>query len=55
MEIWGDEESLENEKEKRNQNKDKVKQKKFEKRIKGIFLYLYNIVFTQSLSLWVIK
>lgn len=36
MEVWGDEEKLEDQKEKRNDNKDKVKRKKFEKRIKEL-------------------
>lgn len=41
MEVWGDEQSLEDEKEKREDNKDKAKRKKYEKRIKGTIFFIY--------------
>ena len=44
MEVWGNEQSLEDEKERREDNKDKAKRKKYEKRIKGSF-FLFSIYF----------
>ena len=36
QEIWETDEKLEAERERRNENKDKAKQKKFDKKVKGI-------------------
>ena len=43
MDVWGDEEKLEEEKEKRSDNKEKAKRKKYEKRIKGFLFFNNNI------------
>ena len=45
MEVWGNEQSLEDEKERREDNKDKAKRKKYEKRIKGSFFYFRFTLF----------
>ena len=35
LEVWGSEEAIEEEREKRSENKEKMKQKKFDKKVKG--------------------
>lgn len=42
LEVWGSQEALEEAKEVRQKNREKMKQKKFDKKVKGKWLHLYN-------------
>lgn len=41
LEVWGSQEALEEAKEVRQKNREKMKQKKFDKKVKGKWVYLY--------------
>lgn len=41
LEVWGSQEALEEAKEVRQKNREKMKQKKFDKKVKGKWIYLY--------------
>lgn len=42
LEVWGSQEALEEAKEVRQKNREKMKQKKFDKKVKGKWLHLYH-------------
>lgn len=42
LEVWGSQEALEEAKEVRQKNREKMKQKKFDKKVKGKWLRLYH-------------
>lgn len=53
LEVWGSQEALEEAKEVRQKNREKMKQKKFDKKVKGKWLHLHHegllCCFTKSL------
>ena len=42
LEVWGSQEALEEAKEVRQKNREKMKQKKFDKKVKGKWLHLHH-------------
>lgn len=50
LEVWGSQEALEDAKEARQENREKMKQKKFDKKVKGKWLDFLSLVAPRSTS-----